>query len=189
MRTLLTIPFIFIYFQLFAQSDRDTTIRKIQLDSLQNLIFRFKDSTRRLYYENRVATQTVIIDTVFASRDSLSILYRSRNNKVLKRTAQTFRRLDCIAYETTDFLNANELPEFTILFERSCLAKEEAEEGNLFDKISYYYERKQYDSLNRLIVRVFWYPRIATTRFEYQYDKDRKQSVHIHRITVREFWD
>ncbi|RYE51454.1 MAG: hypothetical protein EOP48_18185 [Sphingobacteriales bacterium] len=189
MRTLLTIALITICTQLLGQSSRDTTIRKIQLDSMQNLIFRLKDSTKRLSYENRVLTQTNSIDTVFASKDSLNILYKSKSGKVLKRIAQTFRQPDCLMYETTEFMNRNELPVFTILFERSCLTKKEAEEGNLFDKLSYYYERKEYDSLNRMAVRVFWYPRMTVTRFEYQYDKEGKQSAFRRRITAREFWD
>jgi hypothetical protein len=92
-------------------------------------------------------------------------------------------------YEMTEYLNRNELPEFTILFERSCLTTEEAEEGNLFDKLSYYYERKEYDSLNRMTLSVFWYPRMGITCFEYLYDKDGKQSARRRRIRVREFWD
>jgi hypothetical protein len=189
MRTFLAIAFILVSIQLLAQSSLDTTIGKIQLDSMQNLIFRFKDSARRLSYENRVFTQTRSIDTVFTSKDSLSILYKSKSGKVLKRISQTFRRPDCLMYETTEYLNRNELPEFTILFERSCLTKEEADEGNLFDKLSYYYERKEYDSLNRVTLSVFWYPRMGVTCFEYQYDKDGKQSARRRRISVREFWD
>jgi hypothetical protein len=189
MRTLFAIALILTSTRLLAQSGHDTTVRKVQLDSMQNLIFRFKDSARRLSYENWVFTMTKTIDTVFASKDSLSILYKSKSGKALKRVTQTFRQPDCLMYEATDFMNRSELPEFTILFERSCLTKEEVEEGNRFDKLSYYYERKEYDSLQRLAVRVFWYPRMMVTRFEYQYDKDGKQSVQRRRITEREFWN
>ena len=189
MRIFIVIAFILTSLQLFAQIGRDTTILKFQLDSMQNLIFQLKDSARRLSFENRVSTQTKSIDTVFAGKDSLSILFKSKSGKVLKRIVQIFRRPDCLMYETTDFMNRNELPEFTTLFERSCLTKEEAEEGNLFDKLSYYYERKEYDSLNRIVVRVFWYPRMGVTRFEYEYDNFGKQSVQRRRIIAREFWD
>src|SRR5215218_620519 len=106
MRNVLIITFIFIYSQLLAQSSRDTAIGKILLDSLQNLIFRFKDSARRLCYEYHVFTRTKIIDTVYAGQDSLRILHKSSSGKTLKRAAQAFRRPPCIMYETTAFLNA-----------------------------------------------------------------------------------
>ena len=189
MRTSILIALISICPHLYGQGIHDTIIHKRQLDSLQNLIFTFKDSTRRLFYEHKVFSYTTSIDTVFRSKDSLSILYKSQSGKVLKRIAQTGIHPDCIDLETTDYLNTHGLPEFTVIKGMSCLSKEEIEPGNRFIKLFYYYERRSYDSLDRLAVRIFWYPYKFVRRFEYHYNQKGEQSVSSRGIKAREFWD
>lgn len=86
-------------------------------------------------------------------------------------------------------MNKNELPEFIILFERPCYTKEEYEKEQVFEKLSYYYRRREYDAVGRVKIEVFWYPRMTTRKLIYIYDENGKQQVQSERIDTRKFWD
>lgn len=167
----------------------DTTIKKWQLDSIRNVIFNLKDSTRRLTYINKVLLTASLVDTTSSKSDSTVILFKSPSGKILKRVLKKFRRPDCITSEKTEYMNEKELPEFIILFERACFTKEEFTDENRFEKLSYYYERRVYDTLNRLLIKVFWYPRVTTIKYQYSYDMNGNKKEQNNSINYRNFWD
>jgi hypothetical protein len=189
MRHFLIFGLTFLPFLLFSQTDHDTTLHKRQLDSLENEIFRLKDSARQLMYKFNALTLTQHIDITYLRGDSTEILYKNAKGKVLKRVFRHYRGADCITSETTEFMNKNELPEFIILFERPCYTKEEYEKEQVFEKLSYYYRRREYDAVGRVKIEVFWYPRVTTRKLIYIYDENGKQQVQSERIDTRKFWD
>lgn len=189
MRHFLIIRLTFLPFFSLSQTNHDTTLHKRQLDSLENVIFRLKDSARQLMYKYNAFTLTQHIDTTYIRGDSTEILYKNEKGKILKRVLRHYRGADCITSEKTEFMNKNELPEFIILFERPCYTKEEYEKEQLFEKLSYFYERREYDNFGRLLTKVFWYPLVTTRKFIYTYDGNGNPNVQSERIDTRKFWD
>ena len=71
----------------------------------------------------------------------------------------------------------------------SNFTKEEYEKEQLFEKLSYYYERRGYDNLGRVTLRIFWYPRMSTRKIIYSYNTEGKQHIKSEIIDYRKFWD
>jgi hypothetical protein len=188
------ILFLFISFVGWAQSSNDTVLHKRVLDSLEQEIFRYKDSTRRLTYEANVITGTSVLDTVCNGKDSVLILFYNSNRRVLKRHVTYLAKDGCIIGEKTEYMNIEEKPEFEVTYDAPCYTKAEIIEiekdgSKAFRKMTFYYTRYKYDSKGRVVERFFWYPRVTVRRFTYTYYFNGETTSTSVRIKEREFWD
>jgi hypothetical protein len=156
---------------------------------MEQVIYKLKDVNFRLKYENVVLTQVVRIDTI-NKKDTVIVNYISIKNNLLKTESKLFRQSGCIYYRSISYFNKKELPEFIEYYEQPCLTKEDAEKnGVVFEKLLYWYERYEYDSKNRIITKVGWFPTVKARRFEYSYDNYGKSTIKFIKIKEERFWE
>jgi hypothetical protein len=155
-----------------AQSYCDTIVKHVALDKLKRAVI----------------TNTARVDST-ENKDSLTITYFSKANEILEQEIHHFRGKGCTYNKSTTYFNNKNLPEFIEHFEQPCLTEDERKDEDLFEKLIYWYERFEYDSHNRVAVKVRWYPTVKTRRFEYIYDNDGKRTEQSRRIKEDQFWD
>jgi len=170
----------------------DTTISKQILDSLKTENYRLKKDNKRLVYENRLLLKGNSIDTTYPKKDSTVISYFTKEKTLLKRIIKKYRSPDCEAFEIEEFFNDQELPEYIEYWTCDCRKKNEvAKDEIVFEKLLSRYERFVYDSMGRVVTRIFIYSGSmpGPRRFEYKYDIDGKATTQMKRISENQFWD
>lgn len=175
----------------FSQSPRDTTIQKRQLDSIENVVYKLKDSLRRSQYENNVLVNYNTVDTIAYGNDSTIIKYKTKIGKFIKiNTKKNLQEDGYYEYEKLEYLNSMERPVF---IEHWSLARSSDEENNRFFTWKVYsYERFVYDKFDKLIIWIKFQPEISrrrVQRYDYEYDADGKQTFSTRKIDVESFWD
>lgn len=156
-----------------AQSYSDIITQHSAMDSLKKTII----------------TSTARIDST-KNKDSLTITNFSKANRIIKQEIHRFRGDECTYNKSTTIYNSQELPSFIEHFEQPCLTAEERKREEItFEKLQYWYERFEYDTLGRVVIKVRWYPTVKARRFEYSYDKDGNQIQHSRRIEEETFWN
>ena len=188
--TLLLIGIMFAEMSI-SQSTADTTIEKRQLDSIQYLVYKFKDSLRRVQYVNNALVNTHYIDTIAYSKDSIVITYKSKTNKLIKtHTKKDLQSDGLYGYEKIEYLNNIERPEFVEHWELARSSDDEI--GQVFTWKVYSYERFVYDSTKRLITSIKFYPAFSRRRvrkYEHKYHIDGTQTSTNQSIEIEKFWD
>ena len=97
----------------FSQSTTDTTIEKRQLDSIEKVVYKLKDSLRRSQYESYVLQNYNSIDTNSYGKDSIVIKYKSKSGRYLKTHTKENCQTDVLyGYEKIEYLNRIERHEF-----------------------------------------------------------------------------
>lgn len=175
-----------------AQQQMDTTISKQILESIKTENYNLKKSNKRIVYQNRLLSDLKSIDTIHATNDSIVISYLTKERLLLKRIIKKYRSPNCQAYETEEFFNDKGLPEYLEYWTFDCRSqKDVAEDEKIFPKLIYSYERIVYDSIGRVIARVFIYSSQmpGPRRYEYHYAPNGKVSTQMKRIPENEFWD
>ena len=175
----------------FSQSPRDTTIQKRQLDSIENVVYKLKDSLRRAQYENNVLTNYYKVDTTSYGNDSTIIKYKLRSGKSIKIITKKNLQVDSFyVNEKVEYLNSTEQPVFVEHWELARSSNQE--NGQVFTWKVYSYERFVYDTYNRVITWIKFRPEISrrkVQRSDYAYNADGKQIVLPRKIDVENFWD
>ena len=187
--------FIFILLSIgyisFAQQQEDTTIQKRTADSLKTVKYRLKDANQKFLYRKRVLSELRYIDTLRPETNSVVFNYISKNDQLLQKTILKFARKDCISSELIEYFDKKGLLEYFEQWNYDCRTEEEGNPGNdPFERFLYHFERFEYDSLNRVTLRVFYYPTIPYSRqIKYSYDSKGNQQAQIKIIAENEFWD
>lgn len=188
--------FIFILLSIgyisFAQQQPDTAIAKnTRADSIKTVNYRIKDASQKLAYKKRVLSELKHIDTLHPESNSVVINYISGNGQLLQRTIMKYARKDCISSELIEYFNDKELPEYFEQWNYDCRKEEEITGTNKrFEKLLYHFERFGYDSSDKVILRVFYYPTIPYSKqIKYSYDSKGNQQAQIKKIAENEFWD
>jgi len=191
MRTLLVFIILTVVKLSFSQSPRDTTIQKRQLDSIENVVYKLKDSLRRSQYENNVLANYRSVDTITYGNDSTIIKYKTKAGKFIKiNTRKNLQEDGYYEYEKLEYLNSMERPVF---IEHWSLARSSDEDNNrVFTWKVYSYERFVYDKFDKVITWIKFQPEISrrrVQRYDYVYDADGKQTFSTRKIDVESFWD
>ena len=187
--------FIFILLSIgyisLAQQQADTTINKKTADSLKTVKYRLKDANQKFAYKRRVLSELQHIDTLYPESNSVVFNYIAKNDLLLQKTILKFARKDCISSELIEYFNKKGLLEYFEQWNYDCRTEEEGNPGNdPFERFLYHFERFEYDSLNRVTLRVFYYPTIPYSRqMKYSYDSKGNQQAQIRVIAENEFWD
>ena len=175
----------------FSQSPRDTTIQKRQLDSIENVIYKLKDSLRRTQYENKVLTNCYTVDTAAYGKDSTIIRYKSKSGKLIKiYTKKNLQADGLYDYEKLEFLNSMERPVFVEHWVQARSSSEK--EDRVFTWKVYSYERFAYDQYDRVRTWIKFQSEISrrkVQRYDYEYNTDGKQTFLTYKIDVESFWD
>ena len=191
MRTLLLFIALTVSRLSFSQSPRDTTILKRQLDSIENVVYKLKDSLRRTQYENNVLASYYNVDTTAYGNDSTIIKYKSKTGKSIKiNTKKNLQADGLYVYEKLEYLNSMELPIFIEHWELARSSDEETD--RLFTWKVYSYERFVYDKYDRVVTWIKFRPEISrrrVQRYDYEYNADGKQTFSTRKIDVENFWD
>jgi hypothetical protein len=175
----------------FAQQPEDTTIQKKTADSLKTVKYRLKDANQKFLYRKRVLSELRDIDTLRTDINSVVFNYISKDDQLLQKTILKFARMDCISSELIEYFNKKGLLEYFEQWNYDCRTEEEISPGDKpFERLLYHFERFEYDSLNRVTLRVFYYPTIPYSRqIKYSYDSKGNQQAQIKVIAENEFWD
>jgi hypothetical protein len=175
----------------FTQNGRDTTIKLWALDSIKTVVYKLKDSLRRLQYENSFLANYYSTDSSIKSNDSIIIKYKSKNGKLIKAHTKKFRADDgSFMYEKVEYCNSLELPEFIEHWEQARSAEDKGK--NYFIWQIYSYERFVYDSSGRVIVWIKFYPAVSRSRvrrYDYVYSLDGTRTFSTNSIELEKFWD
>jgi hypothetical protein len=175
----------------FSQSPQDTTIQKRQLDSIENVIYKLKDSLRRTQYENYVLANCYTIDTTVYGKDSTIIKYKSKSGKLIKiYTKENLQADGLYDYEKLEYLNSMERPAFVEHWEQARSSNDE--NYRVFTWKIYSYERFVYDKYERVMTWIKFRPEISRSRvqrYDYDYNADGKQTFSTHKIDIESFWD
>ena len=175
----------------FSQSPIDTTIQKRQLDSIENVVYKLKDSLRRIQYENNVLANYYNVDTAAFGNDSIILKYKSKTGKLIKiNTKKNLQADGLYGYEKFEYLNSMERPVFIEHWTLACSSDEEND--RVFTWKVYSYERYVYDKYDRVITWIKFQPetsRRRVQRYDYEYDAEGKQRFSIRKIDVENFWD
>lgn len=106
MRPLLLIIALTVSKLSFSQSSQDTAIQKRQLDSIESVVYKLKDSLRRTQYENNVLINCYTVDTTIYGKDSIIIRYKSKSGKLIKIYTKNNLQSDGLYdYEKLEYLN------------------------------------------------------------------------------------
>ncbi|KIC90673.1 hypothetical protein OI18_23230 [Flavihumibacter solisilvae] len=175
----------------FSQISADTAIKKRQLDSLEYVVYKLKDSLRKIQYEYKVLANCHSIDTIAYGRDSIIIKYKSKSDELIK----IHRKYNCQSdslydYEKVEYLNSFDRPEFVEHWEQARSSDDE--NGGVFKWKVYSYERFDYDSSGRVITWIKFYPALSrrrVQRYDYFYSSNGAQSFLTTRIKIEMFWD
>ncbi|MEO5942590.1 MAG: hypothetical protein ABIP30_15650 [Ferruginibacter sp.] len=173
----------------FSQKNADTVISKLMLDSLETRIYKMADSLKRAQYENVFFKNYNSVDSLTFSKDSVVLNYRDKNGKLIKRITKQFYDSDgSFDYETIDYLNKQQIPEFVEHWET---ARAEIN-GQIFKRKIYSYERFVYDSIGRMITWLKFYPAVSRStvrHITYHYSLTGTQTSTMNRIKIEKFWD
>jgi hypothetical protein len=176
----------------FSQNLKDTTIKKSQLDSIENVVYKLKDSSRRSEYERYVLQNYHSIDSNSYSKNSKVIKYKSKSGRLLKtHTKENYQSDGLYGYEQIEYLNSIERPEFV---QRWDLARSLDDETGrvLFIWKVYSYERFLYDSKERVITSIKFYPAFSRRRvrkYEHTYHSDGTETITRQSIEIEKFWE
>jgi len=191
MRPLLLIIALTVSKLSFSQSSQDTAIQKRQLDSIESVVYKLKDSLRRTQYENNVLINCYTVDTTIYGKDSIIIRYKSKSGKLIKIYTKNNLQSDGLYdYEKLEYLNGMERPVFIEHWEQARSSNEEND--RVFTWKVYSYERFVYDDHGRVIIWIKFRPEISrrrVQRYDYSYNSDNKQTSSIQKIDVENFWD
>ena len=175
----------------FSQSSHDTTIQKRQLDSIENVVYKLKDSLRRTQFENNVLANCYTIDTISYGKDSTLIRYKSKSDKLIKiYTKKNLQADGLYDYEKLEYLNSLEQPVFVEHWEQA--RSHDEENDRVFKWKVYSYERFVYDQYGRVLTWIKFRPEISrrsVQRSDYDYNSDGKQTFSTNKIDIENFWD
>jgi hypothetical protein len=185
-----TITFIFSLFLVvsYRQKYNDTTISIRTLDSLISETNNLKKALKKQEYRYRLQTETFKVDTINTGQDSTFINLRTKDGTLLKRIRQ-LKKGDCVIWEMEEFFNKTGLLEYAESENLSCgTPKNNDPDIKIFNGMVTEMERFEYDSLGRVILRVWWYYSIGTRRYSYSYDDKNHKITKMTYIQNNEFW-
>ncbi|MHA4847640.1 hypothetical protein ACX0G7_25970 [Flavitalea antarctica] len=150
-----------------------------------------KDSLRRLQYESNVMLHCRSIDTTAYGKDSVVVEFKSKDGKLLKTHTKEDHQSDRhYGFEKTEYFNTRGRPEFV---ERWELARSsDDDDRQIFTWKVYSYERFVYDSTERVVASVRFYPAFSGRRvlkYEHTYLADGTKISTRETIEIEKFWD
>lgn len=190
MKQLAFVIFFFLTEFVTAQTPNDIPVNTPNKESAEQVIYKLKDSLRRLQYECFLYKNFYSVDSSTFGGDSLVLNYKSKSGKLIKRNIQVQYTSDGFVYEKTEHYNNFEQPEFVEHWE---LARSSQDATDYFTWRIYSYDRFVYDPVGRIVTWIQYHPtyisRRRVRRTDYKYDLNGKQTSIRVMIPIEKFWD
>jgi hypothetical protein len=173
MKTYIAIIFLLFISSVYGQKYSDTTLSTWKLDSLLTVHNDLKGAFKKQGYWFRLQMETNKVDTTNFGQDSTFISYWTKEGKLLKRIEQ-LKSKGCVFIKTEKFYNVTGMIEYSETWNVSCgiAPKNNDPDIKIFSGMQTELERFEYDSLGRVIVRVWLYKSMIARRYSYSYDNN-----------------
>jgi hypothetical protein len=192
MRASLIAILIFLTSFLFAQSDFRLDTSRIALDSMFTDLI---DQSKVLYKHGIViAIAERKFKTIIKNydNDSISIMFYNGGGGLLFKQFNKYDKTKCRWWETAEFYDLAGRLIYWKALKWSCMKASDKTDPEVkyFDALLYEKQRYRYDSLGRLLERVWWYAPIDGVRkYSYTYDSKNRQSFILTKYDEALFWE
>ena len=189
-KQIILIIFIFRSHVAIAQDNNDGQKSMIRKDSAERVIYKLKDSLRRLQYEYSSGSYKNTIDSISYGIDSIVISYKTKTGQLIKKHIKEYFTKEGFSYEVIAHYNSLGQIEFEEHWES---VKWPRDSSSYFTWKIYSYDRFVYDNKGRVISFIQFHPEYISRRYvkrmEYKYDENGKQTSTRISIPIEKFWD